>query len=63
MTTELNPTRLRAYTRLVHAGMRTIDEVPEQYRVSVYLELIANYAWTIDRVDERYRDVVASQLA
>lgn len=58
----INKTRLRAYTKTMVNGIRTIDEVPEIYRVPVYLELIADHNWTIDMVDERYKDAVRQEL-
>lgn len=58
----INKTRLRAYTKTMANGVREIDEIPEEYRVPVYLELIADYKWTIDRVDERYLDSVNKEL-
>lgn len=60
--TEINRTRLRAYVRLVSNVVRTIDEVLEDYRVQVYLELIADYGWTIEMVDARYAEAVKKEL-
>ena len=58
----INNTRLRAYAKTMQSGMRTINEVPEEYRVAVYIELIASYGWTIDMVDERYKEQVKEEL-
>lgn len=58
----INKTRLRAYAKTVQNGTRTIDEVPELYRVPVYIELIASYEWTLEMVDERYLDEVKKEL-
>lgn len=58
----INKTRLRAYTKTMANGVREIDEIPEEYRVPVYLELIADYNWTLDMVDERYVDAVKKEL-
>ena len=58
----INKTRLRAYAKTVQNGTRIIDEVPEEYRVPVYIELMASYAWTIEMVDERYREEVKKEL-
>lgn len=58
----INKTRLRAYTKTIVNGIRTIDEVPEIYRVPVYLELIADHNWNIDMVDERYKEAVNTEL-
>ena len=58
----INHTRLRAYAKTMQSGMRTINEVPEEYRVAVYIELIASYGWTIDMVDERYKEQVKEEL-
>lgn len=58
----INKTRLRAYAKTIQNGTRTIDEVPEEYRVPVYIELIAGYNWTIDMVDERYKEEVKQEL-
>ena len=59
---KLSSTKIRAYARLVNAGLRTIDEVQESYRIVVYIELIAEYDWTIEQVDERYIEQVKSEL-
>ena len=58
----INKTRLRAYAKTMQNGTRTIDEVPQEYRVPVYIELIASYGWTIDMVDERYKEQVKEEL-
>lgn len=58
----INKTRLRAYTKTMENGLRTIDEIPEAYRVPVYLELIADYNWTLEMVNERYVDAVKKEL-
>lgn len=58
----INKTRLRAYAKTVQNGTRTIDEVPELYRVPVYIELMASYGWTIEMVDERYVEEVKKEL-
>lgn len=58
----LSNARIRAYARIMDAGMRTIDEVDEEYRVPVYLELIARYKWDIEEVDVRYQEAVKKEL-
>ena len=58
----LSSARIRAYARTMDAGMRTIDEVDEGYRVAVYVELIARYDWTLEEVDARYIDQVKNEL-
>lgn len=58
----LSNARIRAYARTMDAGMRTIDEVDEAYRVAVYVELIARYDWTLEEVDARYIDQVKKEL-
>ena len=58
----LSSARIRAYARTMDAGMRTIDEVDEDYRVAVYVELIARYDWTLEEVDARYIDQVKKEL-
>ena len=58
----LSSARIRAYARTMDAGMRTIDEVDEDYRVAVYIELVARYDWTLEEVDERYIDQVKKEL-
>lgn len=59
---KLSNARVRAYARIMQAGARTINEVQEEYRVAVYIELIATYDWTLEMVDERYIEVVKSEL-
>lgn len=54
----LNQTRVRAYAKLLEAGMRAIDEIEQDYRVSVYVELIAQGKITLEEVDSRYMDEV-----
>lgn len=58
----INKTRLRAYSKTMANGVREIDEIPEAYRVPVYLELLAEHNWTIDMVDERYVATVKEEL-
>ena len=58
----INKTRLRAYAKTMQNGTRTIQEVPEEYRVPVYLELIASSNWTVEMVDEQYREAVKKEL-
>lgn len=58
----LSSARIRAYARTMDAGMRTINEVDEDYRVAVYVELIARYDWTLEEVDSRYIDQVKKEL-
>lgn len=58
----INKTRLRAYTKTMANGVREIDEIPENYRLPVYLELIADYNWTLEMVDERYVDAIKKEL-
>lgn len=58
----INKTRLRAYAKTMQNGTRTIDEVPEAYRIAVYIELIASYSWTLEMVDANYIEVVKSEL-
>lgn len=59
----INKTRLRAYAKTVQSEQRTIDEVPIEYRVPVYIELIASYNWTLEMVDEKYKEEVEKQLS
>ena len=59
---KLNTSRIRAYARTMDAGMRTIEEVQEEYRVPVYIELIATYDWNLEMVDERYVEAVKKEL-
>ena len=59
----INKTRLRAYAKTIANGTRTIDEVPIEYRVLVYIELIASYNWTLEMVDERYEEEVEKELS
>nr|WP_302599701.1 CD1375 family protein [uncultured Cellulosilyticum sp.] len=58
----INKTRLRAYARTIQNGTRTIEEVPEEYGVPVYVELMASFNWTIDMVDENYVEAVKREL-
>ena len=58
----INKTRLRAYARTMQNGTRTIEEVPEEYRVAVYVELMASGSWTIEMVDEQYKEAVKKEL-
>lgn len=58
MNKEINGTRVRAYAKLLDGGVRTIDEIQEDYRVAVYVECIAVYEWTVEGVDIRYREAV-----
>lgn len=58
----LSSARIRAYARTMDAGLRTIEEVQEDYRVAVYVELIARYDWTLEEVDARYIDQVKKEL-
>lgn len=58
----INKTRLRAYTKTMANGVREIDEIPKEYRVPVYLELIADYNWALEMVDERYVDAIKKEL-
>ena len=59
---KLNTSRIRAYARTMDVGMRTIEEVQEEYRVPVYIELIATYDWNLEMVDERYVEAVKKEL-
>lgn len=54
---------LRASARLFEYGVRTIDEIDEEYRVAVYLEMIAKKKFTINDVDPRYKDAVQQELS
>lgn len=58
----LSKSRILAYARTMDAGLRTIEEVDEDYRVAVYLELIARYKWDVTDVDIRYIEQVKSEL-
>lgn len=58
----LSSARIRAYARTMDTGLRTIEEVQEDYRVAVYVELIARYDWTLEEVDARYIDQVKKEL-
>lgn len=58
MVQQVNGTRVRAYARLLDGGIRTIDEVQEEYRVPVCVECIAEHNWTTEKVDLRYREEV-----
>ncbi len=58
----LNKTRVRAYAKLLEAEMRTIDEIEQDYRVSVYVELIAQGKITLEEVDSRYIDEVKGAI-
>ena len=59
---KLSAAKIRAYARTMDAGLRTIDEVEESYRIEVYIELIARYGWTLNQVDERYVEQVKIEL-
>ena len=43
-------------------GTRTIEEGPVDYRIPVYIELIASYNWTLDQVDANYLEQVKLEL-
>ncbi|MDY3366755.1 CD1375 family protein [Zhenhengia yiwuensis] len=58
----LSSARIRAYARTMDAGLRTIEEVQEDYRVAVYIELIARYDWSLEEVDERYIEQIKKEL-
>lgn len=58
----LSTARIRAYARTIDAEMRTIDEVDENYRVAVFIELIARYNLKIEAIDERYSEAVKKEL-
>ena len=58
----INKIRLRAYTKTMANGTRTIYEIPELYQVPVYLELIADYKWTLDMVEGEFLDEVKAEL-
>ena len=58
----INKTRLRAYAKTMQNGTRTIEEVPEEYRVPVYVELTASSNWTIEMVGENYKAEVKREL-
>ena len=58
----INKTRLRAYAKTMQNGTRTIEEVPAEYRIPVYIELIASYNWPLDRVDPNYLEQVKLEL-
>lgn len=58
----INKTRLRAYAKTMQNGTRTIQEVPEEYRVAVYVELMASANWTIEMVDMDYVEAVKREL-
>ena len=58
----INKTRLRAYARTMQNGTRTIQEVPEEYRIAVYVELMASSNWTIEMVDVDYVEAVKREL-
>lgn len=58
----INKTRLRAYTKTIQNGIRTINEIPKSYRIPIYIELMTSYNWTIDMVDERYKEEVKQEL-
>ena len=58
----LSLSNIKAYARLLDAGMRTIDQVNEEYRVPVYIELITNYKWTMEQVDPRYKEEVMKEF-
>lgn len=59
---KLSASKIRAYARTMDAGLRTINEVEESYRVAVYIELIATYDWQLEDVDQRYIESVKSEL-
>ena len=61
-TVVINKTRVRAYAKTIENGIRTIDEIPEEYRVPVYIELINSHNWNIEMVDERYVELVNNEL-
>lgn len=58
----LSSAKIRAYARTMSAGLRTIDEVEEDYRVAVYIEMIASYNYTLEQVDTRYIEAVKQEL-
>ena len=58
----INKTRLRAYAKTMQNGTRTIQEVPEEYRVAVYVELMASANWTIEMVEMDYVEAVKREL-
>ena len=58
----INKTRLRAYAKTMQNGTRTIEEVPMEYRIPVYIELIASYNWTLDQVEPNYLEQVKLEL-
>lgn len=58
----INKTRLRAYAKTMQNGTRTIQEVPEEYRIAVYVELMASGNWTIEMVDMDYVEAVKREL-
>lgn len=58
----INKTRVRAYAILVRDNVRTIDEVPEEYRIPVYLELLASHRWSLEMVDIRYMKSIQDEL-
>ena len=52
-----------SYAKVIIAGQRTIESVPEKFKVLVYVKLIqANYM-TIDEVPENYKTDVQNLLA
>lgn len=54
--------RIRAYARTIDVGMRKIDEVDEENKVAVYVELITRYDWKIEDVDLKYIGAVKTEL-
>lgn len=59
---KLNTSRIRAYARTINAGMRGIEEVQEEYKLPVYIELLATYDWTLDMIDKTYLEQVKTEL-
>ncbi len=59
---KLSSAKIRAYARTISAGLRTIYEVEESYRVAVYIELIATCNWTLEDVEAKYLEAVKSEL-
>lgn len=58
----ISATKIRAYARTMIAGLRTIKEVEIDYRIAVYVELIASANWTIDMVEVDYLEAVKKEL-
>lgn len=44
--------------RLLSAGRKTIDEIPEDERIDVYVYAVQKYGFPLDNVEERYIDQV-----